>query len=122
MRQDSTQGLHRPNEYLRALGIAWAIVSLCLMTAVILPFILPESKIYAIFPPCEAKLRGDPCFLCGMTTAYVRLASGDISGALEANQNSIAFSVFSILNFAVVKAYILVRLLRRGFEDAALRS
>lgn len=122
MRQDSTQAPRKRNEYLKALGIAWAIVSACLMMAVILPFIFPESEIYGIFPPCETRLRGEPCFLCGMTTAYVRLASGDISGALQANGNSIALSLFSILNFAAVKAYILVRLLRRAFTDAALRS
>ena len=122
MRQDSTQAPPNCGAYLKALGIAWAIVSACLMTAVILPFILPESKIYGIFPPCEARLRGERCFLCGMTTAYVRLASGDVAGALEANRNSIALSLFSILNFATVKAYILIRLLRRAFTDAALRS
>lgn len=96
-----------------AISVTWILVSAVLMTAVLAPYLIPAPKLYSLFPVCEAKLQGGSCVLCGMTTAYIRLASGDLPGALEANRFALALWLGSILNFAIAKAYILIGLLRR---------
>lgn len=96
-----------------AVFASWLIVSVLLMLAVLAPFVLPAETVFGIAPACEARLRGESCVLCGMTTAYVRLAAGDYGGALESNQWSLAVWLASIANFTVAKAYLLIKLLRR---------
>lgn len=98
-------------EVRQALLITWVILSAVLMMAVLAPFVLPEQKVFSLFPACEARLRGGRCVLCGMTTAYVLLASGDFGGALAANRYSVGLWIATIANFALAKAYILFRLL-----------
>ena len=109
----------------KGLTITWVILAMVLMVAVLAPFVLPEQTLFSLFPPCEARLRGEACVLCGMTTAYVRLAKGDFAGAIEANRYSAGLWLASIANFAAAKAYILFRLLRhaqRGGAVAEIRS
>ncbi len=96
----------------RALAISWVIVAFALMAAVFAPFVASEDTISGLFPACEARLRGQPCVLCGMTTAYIRLAHFDIPGALEANRYSLALWTATVVNFSAAKAYILFRLVR----------
>jgi len=97
-----------------ALVIAWVVVSAVLMTAVLAPYFVSADTLNSWIPVCEAKLRGSSCVLCGMTTAYLRLAAFDFQGALEANPYSLLLWLGSILNFAAAKAYILFRLVRRA--------
>ena len=97
-----------------ALVITWLVVSGVLMVAVLTPYFVSADTIDALVPVCEAKQRGSSCPLCGMTTAYVRLASFDFAGAREANSWSLILWVGSILNFGLAKAYILFRLVQRA--------
>lgn len=97
-----------------ALLIVWVVVSSALMAAVLAPYVLSSDAIQSLVPVCEAKLRGSSCVLCGMTTAYIRLAALDVRGAAEANRYSLALWAGSILNFAATKAYILFRLVQRA--------
>jgi hypothetical protein len=96
----------------RALRIVWVVVSAVLMLAVLVPFVTPADTVYGLMPACEARLRGEPCMLCGMTTAYVRLAASDVASALDANRWSLTLWLGSVVNFALAKAYILFRLVQ----------
>jgi len=96
-----------------ALMATWVVISTVMMLAVLTPFVLPADRVYGMFPACEARLRGEPCVLCGMTTAWVLLAQGNLGGALESNRWSLALWGASIVNFAIVKTFLLLSLLRR---------
>lgn len=96
-----------------ALVAVWLIISAALAVAVIAPFVTPEEILYGVFPECEAKRRGGSCALCGMTTAFVLIARGDLDGAQSANGGSVALWSLSALNFAGAVAYSIVALRKR---------
>jgi hypothetical protein len=96
-----------------ALTGTWLILSAALATAAIAPFLIPAEVLYGVFPECEAKRRGASCALCGMTTAYVFIARGDLAAAYDSNGGSIALWSASVLNFIAATAYSLMALVRR---------
>jgi hypothetical protein len=88
-----------------ALTAVWLICSVALGAAIIAPFVAPAEVLYGVFPECEAKRRGSLCALCGMTTAFVLIARGDIAGAQSSNSGSVALWSVSAVNFAGAAAY-----------------
>jgi hypothetical protein len=96
-----------------ALTITWLIVSGVMAIAAAAPFVLPAELLYGVFPECPSRLRGNSCALCGMTTAWVHIASGDVASAQRANAASVPLWTITVLNFVVAVAYSMVMLRRR---------
>ena len=66
-------------------------------------------------PPCGfLVLTGRPCPSCGMTTAFLRIGEGDLSGAAASNSGSILLYAGMALNFAAAFAYTMLRVLRHA--------
>jgi hypothetical protein len=92
---------------------AWLVVSVIAFAAAAAPLLLPAEALYGLFPECEAKARGGGCAMCGMTTGFLLIASGDLEGARAANAGA-PFLYFTFLaNFLAAVAYSTLRLLRR---------
>lgn len=98
-----------PADLRKAVKVVWLILSVVGMLAVVAPVVLPEQAVLGLFPVCSAKARGSSCVLCGMTTAFVRLAHGDWRGAVDANPGAPALYVTFALNFLAAAAYSLTR-------------
>lgn len=91
----------------RAVYLAWIVVSVMLVAAVIAPVVLPPDAIYQLAPLCEAKAHGGrACVLCGSTRAFVAIAHGDFAAASELNAASLplysGFAMNGVLVFAVL--------------------
>jgi hypothetical protein len=89
----------------RALMAVWLLLSAVFAAAAVAPFILPAETLESLFPACAARLRGQPCIFCGMTTAYIRIAEGDWTGAATANAGAMPLYAGSLVNFALAFAY-----------------
>ncbi|HYO82417.1 MAG TPA: hypothetical protein VES20_13520 [Bryobacteraceae bacterium] len=88
-----------------AMAWAWLIASVVLLLVALSPLVLPAAVIANVAPVCEARRAGRNCFLCGMTTAFLRMGSGDFEGALAAHRGSLALWTSFILNFALAVTY-----------------
>jgi hypothetical protein len=98
----------------QALRIVWLILGAVCGLVVLAPLLLPADLLLGSFPVCGAKAAGGQCFLCGMTTAFVRIGAGDVSGAMAANSGSIILYSALGLNFAAVLAYTMFRVIRHA--------
>lgn len=96
-----------------ALTGVWLVVSAVLCAAAIAPFALPPGALYSTFDQCAAQARGSSCPLCGMTTAYIRIARADFTGAMDSNPGSVPLWTASLVNFPAAVAYSLAKLRRR---------
>jgi hypothetical protein len=96
-----------------ALTSTWLIVSGVMAAAAAAPFVLPAEVLYGLASECPAGLRGSPCLLCGMTTAWVHIAQGDLASAQHSNAGSIPLWTVAVLNFVVAVAYSIMMLRRR---------
>ena len=105
-----------------ALTGTWLVISFVLAIAATVPFLLPADTIYGIIPQCEAKRRGGSCALCGMTTAFVLIARGDLNGAQTANGGSLPVWCAFVLNFAVAATYSLMALVNRRRYSGGQRT
>ena len=47
--------------------------------------LVPQAQLAAGITPCPARAAGQPCLLCGMTTATYALAHGDFAAARTAH-------------------------------------
>ena len=98
----------------QALRIVWLILGAVCGFVIAAPLILPSDLLLGWFPICAAKAAGGRCFLCGMTTAFVRIGEGDLTGALLANSGSIALYTVMAVNFTAVVAYTMFRVIRHA--------
>jgi hypothetical protein len=98
----------------KALKIVWLIAAGVCGLAVIAPLVFPSSLLVGWFPVCAAKAAGGRCILCGMTTAFLHIGEGDLSGATAANSNSILLFAAMSLNFASAVTYTMLRVLRHA--------
>jgi len=73
-----------------ALRIAWCVLSLIILAALIAPFVVPSERLHHLFPPCPSRaLFGRPCPTCGMTTAFIHISRGEFAEASRANRFSL---------------------------------
>ena len=93
----------------RALLFVWLVLGAITGIAALAPLVLPSSLLLGVFPVCQAKAAGFECLLCGMTTAFVRIGSGDLAGALRAHGGSLAVYCAFLLNFCGAAAYTMMR-------------
>lgn len=93
-----------PTDLLPALRIVWRLLSLGSGVVLLLPFVIPQTALASWIPPCEWQIRGKACPLCGMTTAFYLLSSGDLTGALAENPFSLALYLCLVVNLAVLLA------------------
>jgi Protein of unknown function (DUF2752) len=78
------------SEFKKAFAIAWIIATLVATATLLAPGILSASQISRITPQCERKAKtGQPCFFCGMTTAFIDISHGRLREAERANRASI---------------------------------
>jgi hypothetical protein len=93
----------------RALSLVWLVLSAATGFAALAPLVLPSAFLLGLFPVCPSKAAGFECVLCGMTTAFVRIGSGDVAGALRAHGGSLAVYCAFVLNFCAAAAYTMMR-------------
>lgn len=102
-----------PGQLRTAFILSWLFVSCLLVFVLAAPHLLPHNLILDATPACEAKTRfNTECSLCGMTTAFLRIAEGDMQGAANANRAGVAlYGVFLLNELAAIVA------LRRWWPD-----
>ena len=94
------------DQFPRALRIVWLIIGFVSGLAVISPLVFPAESLFSIFPICAAKAAGGQCLLCGMTTAFVQIGTGDLGAARQANGGSLFLYSALALNFvAAARVY-----------------
>jgi hypothetical protein len=93
----------------RALLLVWLVLGAATGFAALAPLVLPSPFLLRLFPVCPSKAAGFECVLCGMTTAFVRIGSGDLAGALRAHRGSVAVYCAFVLNFCGAAAYTMMR-------------
>ena len=100
-----------------AFGIAWGIISLVVLLVLVLPFAVPGEVITAALPPCEWQVRyQEPCPLCGMTTAFLRISDGDLRGATAANRFSLCLYSLFVANELAATAVLFQFVGRRRWQ------
>jgi hypothetical protein len=102
------------DQFSRAVRIVWLIIGFVSGLAVISPFVFPAESLFSIFPVCAAKAAGGQCVLCGMTTAFVHIGTGDLSAARQANGGSLFLYSALALNFVAALAYTMMRVIRHA--------
>src|SRR5204863_3897926 len=75
----------------RGLTITWVILAMVLMVAVLAPFVLPEQAVFSLFPPCEARLRGEATACSGRTNSADRKST-----RLNSSHVEISYAVFCL--------------------------
>jgi hypothetical protein len=98
----------------RALVLVWLLLGAVTGLAALAPLVLPSDFLLGLFPICPAKAAGSECILCGMTTAFVSIGSGDFAGALRAHGGSLAVYCVFVLNFCGAAAYTMMRAKRHA--------
>jgi hypothetical protein len=83
------------------------------MALAVTPFVLPPGVLSALAPECRAKAAGGSCALCGMTTAFLHIGSGDVERARSAHAGSLALWILFVMNFIAAAAYLTVALMRK---------
>ena len=77
-------------EFRLAFKIFWIVISLVTITMLIAPYLLSADQIASVTPRCERKTKaGRECCCCGMTTAFLQIAHGRLSGAGTANRGAV---------------------------------
>ncbi len=89
-----------------ALVIAWLAATLALLPVLLAPFLLSPETIFAVAPICEARARGESCFLCGMTTAFVLIGHLRLDDAVRANHASIPLYAALVWNQCVAMWFV----------------
>ena len=102
------------DQFPRALRIVRLIIGFVSGLAVIFPLVFPAESLFIIFPICAAKAAGGQCLLCGMTTAFVHIGTGDLGAARQANGGSLFLYTALTLNFVAVLAYTMMRVIRHA--------
>ncbi len=95
-----------------ALTIAWLIVSLALLIAVVGPFVLPADVLFRLAPGCEARAEGHECAFCGMTTAFIMIGHGLPGEAWRANRGSLPLFSVLVWNECVALWFVVTALAR----------
>ena len=103
-----------PDELSRALRIVWIIIGFVSGFLVIAPLVFPAGALFGVVPVCAAKAAGGSCFLCGMTTSFVRIGGGDFAGAQASNSGSVALYAVLGLNFVAALSYTMLRVIRHA--------
>jgi hypothetical protein len=98
----------------RALVLVWLVLGAVTGLTALAPLVLPSSFLLGLFPSCPSKAAGFECTLCGMTTAFVLIGTGDYAGALRAHGGSVAVYGAFVLNFCAAAAYTMMRAKRHA--------
>jgi hypothetical protein len=86
----------------------WIILSCVLGALAISPYIFSQDILRHIVPECSAKANGGVgCVLCGMTSAYIKIAHGEWRAAMELNHGAIPLYAVSLGSF--ISAIIFLR-------------
>jgi hypothetical protein len=98
----------------RALRYVWLILACISGLALIAPLTFSSDFLFGLFPVCQAKAAGGECFFCGMTTAFVRIGQGDLTGAQSANRGALPLYFGLAVNFTAAAAYTMMRVIRHA--------
>jgi hypothetical protein len=87
-----------PGRQLHQAAIAvWIILSCVLGALAIAPYVFSQDTLHHIVPECSAKANGGTgCVLCGMTSAYIKIAHGEWRTAMELNHGAIPLYAVSL--------------------------
>jgi hypothetical protein len=103
----------------------WLIVSAVILAGQVALAFVPESAILRAGAALEWP-RHEPgsCVLCGMTTAFLAIARGDLAGARAAHPWSIALFAVFVVNGVAAVVFSVARLRSRGAhtEERSCRS
>ncbi len=107
-------------DLVRALRLTWAILTVAAAGILLTPFAIAPATLARLVPRCEARATaGGTCALCGMTTAFYRIAGGRLRDATRANAASVPLFAGLVLNEAGAMAMVLARRRRRPGDRPA---
>jgi len=102
------------DQFRKAVLLAWLVVANVSLAISVSPFVVPQAALLSWAPVCESKARyARECPLCGMTTSFIALSSGDLAGAYQANRAGPALWLLLLLN-GMAGAVVLLRRIRRA--------
>ncbi len=108
-------------DFVRALRIVWVILTIASAALLVVPLTIAPGTLARIVPRCEARARvGRTCTLCGMTTAFYRIAGGRLHEATRANAASVPLFAALVLNQTGALTVVLAR--RRRGRAPSLRA
>ena len=96
------------SEFKKAFTISWIVITLVMVVTLLAPAILSESQTARITPQCERKAQTrQPCFFCGMTTAFIDIAHGRLRDAERANRGSVPLYAGLVCNSLCLSIFLL---------------
>lgn len=100
------QTVYKNQELKKAIKIVWQISAIFSIVILLVLFFVDETFILSKMPTCEYKARGEECFLCGSTHAFIELKKLNFSGAFALNRLSPFVFGFLILNSLIFLKYL----------------
>ena len=102
-------------QWKKALAIVWTIYSVLILTIILIPFTVDINFISSFIPVCSAKLGGNCCILCGMTTSFYSISRLDFETALSLNRYSLFLYSFFVINsivflFSISKIFLKIKI------------
>lgn len=83
---------------LPAVRAVWLVLTILTSGVILTSFFATPEAIYRTVPQCASRARGSSCVLCGMTTAFFRVAQGDLAGAWTAHRGGIPLYILFCSN------------------------
>jgi hypothetical protein len=97
----------------RAFLIVWYVLSCVILALLVTPYLVPASRVGGLIPACSSGVRGAPCPLCGMTTAFYRISKGEYGKAQTDNAYAGTLYLLFVVNEVVLGGFIAYEVLRR---------
>jgi heme A synthase len=92
------------------------LISVVLVILTTPPTVIPFESMDGIVVPCSSKMKGVPCPLCGMTTAFYLISAGEFAESHSSNPRAIALYLLLLVNEAVLGAWAVIKTLRRIYR------
>lgn len=86
-------------EFKKVLLIVWFVLTVLTSATLIVPLIFSKETVLRHTPACMSKsLHHQECFLCGTTTAFTEISSGNFKNAYHLNKLSPFIYSFFLVN------------------------
>jgi hypothetical protein len=84
----------------KALWCSWLALACVSGVLAFAPYLIAQSTFAQWVGICPARAAGDPCSLCGMTTAFYLITGGQFDAATATNAASVPLYSGLVINFA----------------------
>ena len=104
------------NDLKKSIKIVWTIYSIIILLILIIPFFISQNNLSTVIPTCSAKLNGDKCAACGMTTSFFFISKFDYKSAIDINKNSLILYCIFLINSIIYLIFVFRSLFKKYFS------